>query len=355
MYRILSISPKSTSTKVAVYDDEQEIFMKTIKHNPDDLFPFKKIFEQAEYRKRLIIIELQNNEIEINFNAIIGMGGMLKPIRSGTYEISERLKDDLRKGIQGEHASNLGGLIAADIAATIPGARAFVSDPVVVDEMEDIARITGLPGIQRKSKFHALNQKAAGRKYAKEHQKKYDELNLVICHLGRGISVAAHRKGKVIDVNSSIDGAGPFSPERSGSLPASEIVDLCFDGNHTEEEIRAMINGNGGLMAHLGIKDYNIIEQMAKDGDKKADITLRAMAYNIAKEIGAMSVVLEGKVDAIILTGNLSYNKFIVDHIIKKTGFIATITVYPGENEMSALSENALNILKGEAYCLSYN
>ena len=353
-YRILVINPGSTSTKIAVYENENEIFLKTIRHSADDLIPFKKISDQYEFRKRLILTELMNNEIPVDFNAVVGRGGLLKPIKSGTYEVNERLKEDLRKGVQGEHASNLGGLIASEIASGIPGARAFISDPVVVDELSEIARITGLPEAPKRSMFHALNQKAIGRRYAKEHQQRYEDLNLVIAHMGGGISVAAHKKGKVIDVNNAIDGAGPFSPERAGTIPAGELVTLCFSGKYTEGELRKMLNGKGGLMAHVDSNEAHVVAQMANDGDKKADLVLSAMAYNIAKEIGAMSVVLDGKIDAIILTGGIAYNKFVTERIVEKISFLAPVAIYPGEDEMGALAEYALFIMKGAGSCLIY-
>lgn len=354
LYRILVINPKYEKTKIAVYENEQEIFLKTIYHNADDFIPFKKVCDQLEFRKRLITTELMNNELLMDFNAIVGVGGLVKPIRSGTYEVSERLKEDLRKGLQGEDASNLGGLIAAEIASSIPGARAFISNPAVVDEMDEIAKITGLPEIPRKSKFHALNQKMAGHKFAKEHNSHYEDLNLIIAHLGRGVSVAAHRKGRVVDVNNAMEGSGPFTSERVGNLPAGDLITLCFSGKYTEEELNHKIRFESGLMAHLGVNDANTVERMVIDGDKHASLILKAMSYNIAKEIAAVSIALEGKIDGIILTGAIAYNQSITEQIYHYVKHIASVTIYPGENEMLALAQNALEILKGEYACLTY-
>lgn len=354
LYRILVINPKYEKTKIAVYENEQEIFLKTIYHSSDDLIPYKKVCDQMEFRKRLITTELMNNELMMDFNAIVGVGGLVKPIRSGTYEVSERLKEDLRKGQQGEAACNLGGLIAAEIASSIPGARAFISNPAVVDEMDEIAKITGLPEIPRRSKFHALNQKMAGRKFAKEHNSHYEDLNLIIAHLGRGISIAAHRKGRVVDVNNAIEGSGPFSSERVGTLPAGDLITLCFSGKYTEEELNYKIRHESGLYAHLGTNDANTAERLAADGDKHASLILKAMSYNIAKEIAAVSIALEGVIDGIILTGAIAYNQLITEQIFNYVRHISPVTIYPGENEMLALAENALEILKGEYACLTY-
>ncbi|RPH29773.1 MAG: butyrate kinase, partial [Bacteroidales bacterium] len=274
---------------------------------------------------------------------------------SGVYEVNESMREDIKNCIMGEHASNLGALIADDIAKSIPNARAFIADPVVVDELEDVARIAGHPRFKRISIFHALNQKAIARIYAKTLDKKYEELNLIIAHLGGGISVGAHRSGRVIDVNNALDGDGPFSPERSGSLPAGQIAKLCFSGEFTYDQIRKMITGQGGLVAHAGTNDAYEVEMKAKAGDAKARLLQDAMAYNIAKSMGAMAAVLKGRVDAIILTGGIAHNADLVDYIKEMVGFIAPVIVYPGEDEMQALAMNGLMVLRGEVQAKKYS
>ena len=354
-HKILVINPGSTSTKIAVFENEMPVFMKNIKHLAEELAPFDHIIEQYAFRKQLILAELNNAEINISeIEIIVGRGGLVKPILSGVYEVNENLIDDLRKGVQGEHASNLGGLIANDIARMIPNAKAYIADPVVVDELQDVARITGHPKIFRTSIFHALNQKSVARKYAKSIGKKYEDLNLVIAHLGGGISVGAHAKGKVIDVNNALDGDGPFSPERAGSLPVGSLIKLCFSGEYTHEEINKMIVGNGGLVALMGTNESTIVEKMAEEGDSKAKLIQDVMSYQVGKYIGAMVAVLEGKVDGIILTGGIANNKYLCDYVRKMVGFIAPVEVYPGEDEMAALALNGLMVINGEMKSLIY-
>ena len=348
-YKILAINPGSTSTKIAVYKNNKSIFLKNIKHSADDLKGFSKIADQFEFRKEIILKELKEADIQIDkISAVVGRGGLIKPIESGVYEVNERMKTDIMNCIMGEHASNLGALIADDIAQSIPSAKAYIADPVVVDELEDVARIAGHPKFKRVSIFHALNQKAIARIYAKTIDKKYEELNLVVAHLGGGISVGAHKLGKVIDVNNALDGDGPFSPERSGSLPSHQLAKLCFSGEFTYDQVKKMITGQGGLVAHAGTNDAYEVEMKAKAGDEKAKLIQDAMAYNIAKWIGASAAVLKGKVDAILLTGGIAHNPDIVDYIKEMVGFIANVVVYPGEDEMQALAMNGLMVLRGE-------
>ena len=285
---------------------------------------------------------------------IIGRGGLVKPIPSGVYEVNEALKADLRTGVLGQHASNLGGLIADDLAKMIPGAKAYIADPVVVDEFEEIARVSGHPEFQRVSIFHALNQKAIGRMHAQAIGKKYEELNLIIVHLGGGISVGAHKKGKVIDVNQALDGEGPFSPERSGTLPAGDLVRLCFSGKYTQKEILKMITGKGGYVAYLDTNSAFEVEQRVNSGDEKAIFIQKAMAYQIAKEIGAMAVVLDCNVDSILITGGMAYDKAFVNLIKEKVNKISSVDVYPGEDEMRALAMNGLMLLNGEITATEY-
>jgi butyrate kinase len=346
---LLAINPGSTSTKIAVFKSTKEIFLKNIKHSCEDLARFTKITDQYEFRKAIILKELEDAGIKIaNIVVVVGRGGLVKPIASGVYEINDALINDLKIGVLGQHASNLGGLIAHDIAQSLPSARAFIADPVVVDELEPIARISGHPLFERISVFHALNQKAIARQHAKSTSRHYEELNLIIAHLGGGISVGAHCKGRVIDVNQALDGGGPFSPERSGTLPVGALVKLCFSGQYTEEEIKKMITGKGGYVAYLGTNDAYEVEKRAKAGDEKAQLVQDAMAYQVAKEIGAMATVLKGEVDAILLTGGIAYGKPFVEAVSERVKHLAPIFVYPGEDEMRALAMNGLMVYNGE-------
>ncbi len=353
---ILTINPGSTSTKIAVFHSNELIFQKNIRHSSEEIDRFAKISEQFGYRKEIIIRELEEAGIDISgIHAIVGRGGLLKPIPSGVYEVNERMKEDLRNGLRGQqHASNLGGLIADDIAKNIQGAKAYIADPVVVDELEDVARYSGHPAFKRTSIFHALNQKAIGRMHALTIGRKYEELNLIIVHLGGGITVGAHLKGRVIDVNQGLDGEGPFSPERSGTLPSGDLVRLCFSGKYSEIEVLKMITGQGGLVAFLGTNNAYEVEQRVMEGDIEATNVQNAMAYQVAKLIGAMAVVLDGEVDAILVTGGIAYNKIFVDYIKNKTAKIAQIEVYPGEDEMRALALNGLMVLDGEVEAKVY-
>lgn len=348
-YKILSINPGSTSTKLGVYENEQVVAIQTIRHSAEELKSFSKVSDQFLFRKNLIINFLKNDGIVIDdFNAIVGRGGILKPIQAGVYEVNDAMKKDLTTGTYGEHASNLGGLIAAEMAAGIPNCRAFIADPIVVDELQDVARITGHPLFKRISVFHALNQKAIAKRFAQENGKKYEELNLIVVHMGGGISVSAHKNGRVIDVNNALDGDGPFSPERAGTIPSGQLAKLCFGGEYSLDEVKKMINGKGGLMAHLGINEAHVAVEKIKEGDKHAELIMKAMVYNVAKEIGSMAVVLEGNIDAIILTGGIAHNEFVVGHLKPMVSFLAPIKVYPGEDEMSALAMNGLRVLRGE-------
>ncbi|MCT4647959.1 MAG: butyrate kinase, partial [Carboxylicivirga sp.] len=273
---------------------------------------------------------------------------------SGVYEVNEALKADLRKGVLGEHASNLGGLIADDMAKNINGARAFIADPVVVDELEDVARVTGHPDMPRRSVFHALNQKAVAKNFAKELERNYEDLNVIVAHLGGGISVGAHRKGKVIDVNNALDGYGPFSPERAGTLPTGALIDACFSGKFTYEEMRKLVNGKGGMVAHLGTNQAHDVEKKVEEGDEHHKLIHSAMAYQIGKTIGGCAAVLKGQIDGIVLTGGIAYDKILVNYIKDMVGWLAPVKVYPGEDEMKALADNGLAALSGEVVCKVY-
>ena len=352
-YNILAINPGSTSTKIAVYKNEDQLFTTSISHTPEELAGFKSVIDQFEWRKGLILKALADNNIDVNkLSAVVGRGGVISPIESGVYEVNDDLRHDLLNARM-QHASNLGGLLARDIADSI-GVKSYIADPVVVDEMMPYARISGVPELPRESIFHALNQKAVARLFAKESDKKYEDLNLVVCHMGGGCTVSAHRRGRVIDTTNALDGCGPISPERSGSLPPGPLIRLCFSGKYTEEERIKKVHGKGGLFAHLGTTSVPEVLDRIMAHDLHAMLILRAMCYSIAKEIGAMAVALKGEVDAILLTGGIAHSKRVTDFIADHVDFIAPIFVYPGENELKALSENALAVLRGERSAKTY-
>lgn len=344
----LVINPGSTSTKIAVFDDLSMLFEKTLRHSVEELKDFEKIIDEFEFRKNIIIEALDENDIKIkDLSAVVGRGGLLKPIAGGTYAVSPEMLDDLKLGARGEHASNLGGVLAYEIASeeNLPS---FIVDPVVVDEMEPLAKLSGHPKFERKSIFHALNQKAVGRRAAEKMNKKYEEVNLIVAHLGGGVSVGAHKSGRIIDVNNALDGEGPYSPERSGTLPSGDLVKLSFSGDASHAEIKKMIKGDGGLTAYLGTNDARVVGQMCNEDDKNACLVYEGMAYQVAKEIGAYAAVLEGKVDAIVITGGIAYDDKFVSWIKKRVGFIAEIIVFPGEDELEALAEGGYRILTGK-------
>jgi len=348
--RILAINPGSTSTKIAVYEGETPVFFKNLKHTKESLNPFEKITDQFQFRKNLILDQLAEAGINLDsIKIVMGRGGLLKPIESGVYKVNAAMVHDLRNSPLGEHASNLGGLIANHIAKSLKDARAFIANPVVVDEMTDLARYTGHPLFKRKSIFHALNQKAVAREHAKSILKKYEDLNLIVVHLGGGITVGGHRKGRVIDVNQGLDGEGPFSPERTGTLPVGDLVRICFSGKYTQKEIMTKIKGSGGLAAYVGTNSAYEVEMKAVDGDENANLVLQAMAYQVAKDVGAIATTLFGDVDGILITGGVANSKWFVNQVIDRVRFIAPVHVYPGEDEMRALAFNGLRVLKGDA------
>jgi butyrate kinase len=353
-FRILVINPGSTSTKIGVFDDERPIFEETIRHDEEEIAKYKRIIDQYEFRKRTILEVLHAQGINISkLSAVCGRGGLLRPIEGGTYAVNEAMLADLRAGYSGHHASNLGGILAHEIATglNIP---AFIVDPVVVDEMEKVAKISGVAGIERKSIFHALNQKAVARSVAKGLKQKYEKLNLIVTHMGGGITVGAHKQGRVIDVNNGLHGDGPFSPERAGTVPAGQLVEMCFSGEYYRDEIMKKLVGQGGLVGLLGTNDARKVEERIEAGDQEAALVYKAMAYQIAKEIGAASAVLCGKVDAIILTGGLAYSKRLVEDIKSHIDWIADVIVHPGENELQALTEGALRVLREEEEAKEY-
>jgi len=353
---ILALNPGSTSTKFALFQEESLIFEKRLAHSYEDICGYEKITDQLNFRKDLIMKELEDRRTDLSrIAAIVGRGGLVKPIESGIYGVNEKMIADLKEGLLGQHASNLGGLIADAIASALPNAKAYIVDPVVVDELQPVARISGHPEIERISIFHALNQKAVARMYAASAGRKYEDLNLIIAHMGGGISVGAHRRGRVVDVNNALNGDGPFSPERSGGLPAGQLADLCFNGRFTRNEIKSMITGKGGMVAYLGTNSFRDVCKRADEGDQKAILIRDAAAYQAGKEIGAAAAVLEGKVDAIILTGGMTYNEGHVSRIRSMVGFIAEVVVYPGEDELKSLAFNGLLALDGKIGIKEYS
>jgi len=353
-YKILVINPGSTSTKVALFSNEQLLFEKKIEYNSKELSNFNKIIDQYQFRQNIILNFLKEKGINFStLDAVVGRGGLLRPIASGTYQVNKKMLGDLLKGVSGEHASNLGGILAYGIAEKL-STPAYIVDPVVIDEMRPIARISGMPEIPRISILHALNQKAVARKAAFDLGKKYEKANFIIAHLGGGISVGIHCKGDIIDVNNALNGEGPFTPERSGGLPVGALVNLCFSGKFTKDEILKKIKGKGGLVAYLNTNDVREVIKRIEQGDKKAKLILEAMAYQVAKEIGAAATVLKGQINAIILTGGIAYANEFVNMIRDRVSFLSLVMVYPGEEEMLALCEGALRVLKGEEVGKTY-
>ena len=346
-YRILVVNPGSTSTKIGVYEDENLLFDKTLRHSAEELEKFDSIPAQKDWRRKLVMKALEDQGFDVKtLSAVSGRGGLLAPIRGGTYAVSDRLVRDCTVGVQGQHASNLGGIIAREIGDQL-GIPSFIVDPVVVDELSDVARFAGHPLFHRTSIFHALNQKAVAKRYAKEIGKPYESLNLIVCHMGGGVSVGAHVKGEVVDTGNALEGEGPFSPERSGTLPSGALVDLCFSGKYTQQEIRRMITGNGGLLAYTGSTDMQELMRRAAT-DARVREVIDAFHYRVAKEIGAMAAAMKGQVDQIILTGGIAHGQETVDALKGYVSWIAPVTVYPGEGELLALAEGALRVLRGE-------
>jgi len=350
----LIINPGSTSTKIGVFEDETLLFEETLRHTTEEITSFPNIVAQKDFRKNIILGILKDKNFDLStLNVVVGRGGMLKPIPGGTYKVTDGLLADLVVGVQGQHASNLGGIIAREIADSL-SLPSFIVDPVVVDEMEPVARYSGIPEISRVSIFHALNQKAVAKRYAKEIGRRYESLNLIVVHLGGGVSVGPHHNGKIIDIFNSLDGDGAFSPERAGSLPCGSLVKMCFSGNYTEREVYSKLVGKGGFNAYLGTNDMRDVEKMMADGDEDAKSVRDAFVYQICKDIGAMSTVLKGQIDQIIITGGIAYSKNVVDSIRERVEWIAPITVYPGEDELLALAQGAIRVLNHEEEPLAY-
>ena len=350
--RIFVINPGSTSTKLALFEDDTMIWQSGAHHPLSELNRFNSIAEQYPYRMEFIKKRLADSDIEIRFDAVIGRGGLTKPLKGGVYRVNDKMIDDL-KNAKDQHACNLGAIMAKQLATEGEGI-ALTADPVVVDEMDDVARYTGIPGIKRRSVFHALNQKAVARRYAQSVGKRYEELNIIVAHMGGGISIGAHRQGRVADVNNALNGEGPFSTERAGTLPASDLVDLCMDGNRSKKQIMSMIHGKGGLTAYLGTNDMITISRMAEEGEQPAKDVLEAMLYTVAKQIGAMTVTMKGHTDAIIITGGIAHSSYCMQRMKEWVGWIAPITIIPGENEILSMAYNALGALNGQLTVKEY-
>jgi len=350
----LIINPGSTSTKLGVFEDETLLFEETLRHSTEEIAQYASIFEQKDFRKEIILNFLKEKGVDVaSFNMIVGRGGMLKPIPGGTYECTDALVEDLKVGVSGQHASNLGGILAREIADEI-GVPSYIVDPVVVDELVPEARLSGVPELPRVSIFHALNQKAVARRYAAEVGKKYEDLNLIVVHMGGGVSVGPHKKGQVIDINNALDGDGAFSPERAGAVPVGPLVKLCFSGKYSEKEVYKKLVGNGGFNAYCNTNDMRDVEKMVTEGDANADLTRKAFIMQMSKDIGSMAAVLEGKVDQIVVTGGIAYDKAVVQGLKDHCEWIAPFTVYPGEDELLALVQGGLRVLNGQEAAKPY-
>ncbi|ACB86254.1 butyrate kinase [Natranaerobius thermophilus] len=345
--KILVINPGSTSTKIALYENETATTEKTVRHSADELAEYQDVADQDEYRLKHIKETLEEINVELEeLDAVVARGGLLRPIPGGTYKVTETMINDLKQAKYGEHASNLGAIMA-DILSKELDIPAYIVDPVAVDEFEDIARYSGLPELERLSQSHALNMKAVARKVAREMDRSYEDLKLIVAHLGSGISVAPHYKGQMIDVNNA-NNEGPFATERTGTLPVYQLIQLCYSGKYTEKEMVERVLKKGGVYAYMGTKDIQEVEEKAKSGDEQADMVLKAMTYQIAKEIGAMATVLNGELDAIVITGGMANSQYIVDQIKERVSFLGPVKVEAGEEELEALALGALRVLNGE-------
>ena len=352
-YRILTINPGSTSTKIAVYDNEVQILVKGIEHRVEDLEKYERIQDQFEMRKNEVLQALKENDIKLeSISAVVGRGGLLPPVKSGAYLVNEEMIDRLVNRPVLEHASNLGAIISYEIAKPL-GVNAYIYDSVAVDELTDVARLSGVKGMDRACLSHALNSRAMAIKYAKNNNKKYEDLNLIVAHLGGGISLSVHEKGQMVDIVS--DDEGPFSPERSGRVPCKTLIDRCFSGNYTHREMLKTIRGKGGISSYLGTVDVREVEKMINEGNEEAKLVHDAMTYQIAKGIGELATVVSGNVDAIILTGGIAYSNLITDNIRKRVGFISEVCVIPGENELESLSQGILRVLNKEEEARIYS
>jgi butyrate kinase len=351
---IFVINPGSTSTKVAVFENETYLFKENIIHTTEELSQFANLTDQFPYRKQILLNKLSEKGFSLNvFSGIAARGGGLKPLPSGVYKINEQMVSDLKTCKYLTHASNLGGLIAQDLSEQF-GIPAYIADPVTVDEMEPVSRYSGLKGVERICIWHALNQKFIARRAAKDLGKEYEKCNLIVIHMGGGISVGAHKNGKVIDVNNALNGEGPFSAERAGTLPTGQLAKMCFSGEFSKDEMKKKLGGKGGMVSHLGTNNAKEVEDRAEQGDVKCLHITHAMIYQIAKTIGEMSAVLSGEVDAIVFTGGMAYSKMIIKQIEEYISFIAPFIVYPGEDEMEALAINIFRVLTGKVEAKNY-
>lgn len=352
-YEILSINPGSTSTRVALYRNKSLIFSKNVVHTDEELFGFHQYIDELEFRTNVVQGIIKENAVDLSkLNAVVGRGGLIPNIHAGGYLVDESLKQLILSGNLSPHASNLGALLADKIAAPLK-IPAYIYDAVTSNEFTEIAMITGIPDIRRQSMCHVLNMKAMGRKVAEKYGTRYEDLNLIIAHLGGGISIGAHKHGKIVDAIG--DDSGPFSPERAGSLPLLYVIDMCYSGNYTKQQMQKKIRGLGGIKAHLGTHDCRLVEKMIADGNKQAKLIYESEAYQIAKGIGQMAPVLRGKVDYIVLTGGMAYSQMMTNMIKEQIDFIAPIEIFPGENEMEALTFGCLRILKGEEQASIWN
>ncbi len=350
--KVLAINPGSTSTKVALYDNENEVFVETLDHPVEEIQKFEHVQDQFDFRKEVILSCLADNGVKVEaLSAVVGRGGLLPPVKSGAYRVNELMVDRLRKRPVVEHASNLGALIAYEIA-TPQGLPSFIYDSVAVDELNDIARISGMPLIKRASFSHALNSRAMAHKVAEKYGKKYEEMNFIVAHLGGGISLSAHEQGKMIDIVS--DDEGPFSPERAGRVPCNKLIDHCYSGEFEKGTMKKMLRGKGGIGAYLGTLDARDVEKMIAEGNEEARLVYEAMSYQIAKGIGEMATVLCGKVDAIVITGGIAYSKMTTEWITERVKFIGPVEIMAGENELESLAFGTLRVLRGEEEAREY-
>lgn len=350
--KVLAINPGSTSTKVALYDNLAEVFVETLDHPVDEIQKFDRVQDQFDFRKDVIMSCLEKNDVQPNeLAAVVGRGGILPPVKSGAYKVNEVMVDRLRNNPLVEHASNLGALIAYEIATPL-NIPSFIYDSVAVDELSDIARISGMPVIERASMSHALNSRAMAHKVAEKMGKAYEDMNFIVTHLGGGVSLSAHEKGKMVDIVS--DDEGPFSPERAGRVPCNKLIDLCYSGEYDKRTMKKMLRGKGGIGAYLGTLDAREVEKMIADGNEEAGLIYEAMAYQISKSIGEMATVLKGNVDAIVITGGIAYSKMMTEWIKERVSFIGPVEIMAGENELESLAYGTLRVLKGEEEAREY-
>ncbi len=349
--RVLAINPGSTSTKFAIYENGVALFEKTLRHGSDEIEKFETIADQKDWRMGLILEGLGEIDVK-SIDAVVGRGGLVKPIEGGCYIVNDALFEDTKKS-EFEHACNLGALLARSIADEA-GVNAYIADPVVVDELSDLARISGHPMFPRVSAFHALNSRAIAKHHARDVKSKYEDLNLVVVHMGGGVSVSVHQHGRIVDTYNALSGDGCFSPERVGRVQPMSLVDACYSGKYTKREMSQILIGHGGLVAHLGSNSMYDAVVAAQGGDAKSKLVVDAFVYNVAKDIGAMSTVLSGDIDAILITGGIAYNDFLVGEITKRVGWMANVVVYPGEDELGALVQSTMEVLSGEVEAKIY-